>query len=94
MLAKAIRFAREASRTAAHLRGLGVQLVCVAVITQVTHPSAIGLAAAIAAIAATVTYIAGLGVLAKAKGYSAAWCLLGLSSVIGLSVVLSLPDLE
>lgn len=74
--------------------GLATQLGALLVITNVQHPSTIGLAAAIVAIAGTLAYIAGLGYYAKAKGQSAAWCLLGLFSLVGLSVVLALPDIS
>jgi hypothetical protein len=76
------------------LSGLSVQLGALAVISSVEHPSRTGFVAALVAIVATVTYIAGLGVYARAKGHHPAWCLLGLFSVIGLSVVMALPDLE
>ena len=74
--------------------GLGVQLASIVIITQVAHPSRLGFAAAMAAIAGTLAYVAGLAVYARAKGQSAAWCVLGLFSIVGLTVVLALPDLE
>ncbi len=39
-------------------------------------------------------YVAGLAYYAKAKGHSAAWCVLGLFSLLGLTIVMALPDLD
>ena len=74
--------------------GLVVQLGALLVIKSVEHPSSIGLTAAIAAILGTLVYIAGFAQYARAKGRSAWWCLLGLFSLFGLTVLLTLPDFD
>ena len=74
--------------------GLLVQAASILVIKSVEHPSPTGLGAAIAMIAGTVAYITGLAYYAKAKGQRAAWCLLGLFSLLGLSIIIALPDLD
>jgi hypothetical protein len=45
-------------------------------------------------IVGTVLLMIGLAYYAKAKGRSAAWCLMGLLSIIGLIVLACLKDLE
>ena len=74
--------------------GLVTQLIAVAALTALQHPSPLGFAVAIVAVAATVVYIAGLALYARAKGHHPAWGLLGLVSLFGITFVLGLPDLE
>jgi len=76
------------------IAGLATQAVAIIAIKSVTHPSPLGLGAAILAMLGTAAYMIGLAYYAKAKGYRAAWCVLGLFSLLGLTIILSLPDLE
>lgn len=74
--------------------GLLLQAAAIITIRSVAHPSPIGLSAAIVAMAGTAAYMTGLAYYAKAKGHRAAWCVLGLFSLVGLTVILALPDLD
>lgn len=74
--------------------GLCIQGLGVLVVKFAEHPSALGLAGAIALMIGTVPYIRGLALFAKAKGQHPAWCLLGLFSLFGLTVLFALPDLD
>ena len=74
--------------------GLVIQVAALLVIKSVEHPSTIGSSAAIAAMIGTVVYLTGFAYYARAKGRSAWWCLLGLLSLFGLTVLLTLPDFD
>ena len=74
--------------------GLVTQLIAIAALTAIQHPSSVGFAVAIVAVTATIVYVSGLALYAKAKGHHAAWGLLGLLSLFGITIVLGLPDLE
>lgn len=74
--------------------GLLLQGVAAVGITNVEHPSTIGLTLAIAALIGAITLLAGAIVYAKAKGRHPAWGLLALFSLFGLTLLFLLPDLD
>lgn len=74
--------------------GLAIQLAAVVVIKMVEHPSPIGLSAAIAAMIGTAVYLTGFAYVARAKARSAWWCVLGLLSLFGLTLLMALPDYD
>jgi uncharacterized membrane protein len=74
--------------------GLATQLAALVVIKLVEHPSPIGLSAAIGAMIGTVVYMAGFAYVARAKARSGWWCLLGLFSLFGLTLLMALPDYD
>jgi hypothetical protein len=74
--------------------GLVIQVAALLVIQSAEHPSTIGLGAAIAAMIGTAVYMTGFAYYARAKGRNAWWCLLGLLSLFGLTVLLALPDFD
>lgn len=74
--------------------GLATQLAALVVIRFVGHPSPVGLSAAVGAMIGTVVYMFGFAYVARAKARSAWWCLLGLLSLFGLTLLLALPDYD
>ena len=74
--------------------GLVTQLIAVAALTSIVHPSTLGFSVAIVAVIATIVYVAGLSLVAFTRGHHPAWGLLGLLSVAGIMIVLGLPELE
>lgn len=74
--------------------GLAAQAVAIVAIKMMSHPSPLGAGAAVLAVCGTVSYMTGLAYYARAKGHHRAWCILGLFSLLGLTVILALPDLD
>lgn len=74
--------------------GLVTQLIAIAVLTSIAHPSTLGFAVAVVAVAATIVYVTGLSLVAFTRGHHPAWGLVGLLSVAGITIVLGLPELE
>lgn len=74
--------------------GLVMQLGAAVAAKQLEHPSPAGLAAAIVVMLGAVVYIAGFAYFARAKARSAWWCLLGLLSLFGLTLLIALPDYD
>jgi hypothetical protein len=73
--------------------GLVIQLAAV-VVRLVEHPSPAGLSAAIGVMIGTTVYMTGFAYLARAKARSGWWCLLGLFSLFGLTLLMALPDYD
>lgn len=74
--------------------GLIIQGVSLVGIKLTEHPSPPGFAAAMVAIVGLLVLMIGMGLFAKAKGQHPAYALLGLLSLFGLTILLSLPDLS
>ena len=74
--------------------GLAIQLAAVVAVKLARHPSPAGLSAAIAAMIGTAVYMTGFAYVARAKARSAWWCLLGLFSLFGLTLLMALPDYD
>jgi len=80
-----------------------MRLITIGLVTQLAgavgarlaeHPSAIGLGAAVVVMIGTVVYMTGFAFFAQAKARSRWWCLLGLLSLFGLTLLVALPDYD
>ncbi|HYR28942.1 MAG TPA: hypothetical protein VEU30_10785 [Thermoanaerobaculia bacterium] len=74
--------------------GLAAQFGGAVVARLVEHPSALGLGAAIVVMIGTAVYMTGFAFFARAKARSRWWCLLGLLSLFGLTLLVALPDYD
>jgi hypothetical protein len=74
--------------------GLVIQGIALLLIKSTAHPSPLGFAAAMVAVAGLGVLMVGMGLFARAKGQHPAYALLALLSIFGLTILLSLPDLN